>query len=210
MFDYILGLSWGTIIGFAIAVPVGPVGIICIQRTIVKGKKSGLITGLGAATADTLLASIGAFSISIVFIFIREYILYFEIIGAIILILLGIFSFISKPKVKAEKDITVLDHIEEFVSSLILTITNPLSAFSLFIAFGAVSSHIKISIGFSIVFILGVFIGSCIWWIILTSITKRITHKMNSARIHFINKCFAATTIIIGFIILLRVLFKLF
>ena len=63
---------WGILVGFAVAVPIGPVGLICIQRTITKNKLSGLISGLGAAVADVLLASVGACSITIIFSFIKE------------------------------------------------------------------------------------------------------------------------------------------
>ncbi|MEK7463991.1 MAG: LysE family transporter [Patescibacteria group bacterium] len=208
MIEYVAGLSWGTLVGFAIAVPVGPVGLICIQRTLSRNRKSGLVSGLGAAVADVLLASIGAFSITIVFSFISGHKSFLGIIGGFLLLFLGIMSLISKPKERAVEPDTALDYVDEFLSAFVLTITNPFSAFSFFVAFGAVSSKIGDGLSFAITFVVGVFIGSCLWWILLTYVTDRIAHRITPEHIKTTNKVFACIIAILGATILLGVLFK--
>ena len=211
MIEYLAGLSWGTVVGFAIAVPVGPVGLICIQRTLSRGRTSGLVSGFGAAIADVFLASVGAFSITVVFSFITEHRSVLEIIGGLILLFLGIFSLLSKPKEKSLKEEeTVLSATEEFFSAFALTITNPLSALSFFVAFGAISSKVGDGWTAAAAFVAGVFIGSCLWWVLLTYVADRIAHKMNDERIASINKWFARIIALLGIFILLGVLFRQF
>lgn len=210
MIEYITGLSWGTLIGFAIAVPVGPVGLICIQRTLAKNRTSGLVSGLGAAIADVLLASIGAFSITIIFTFIAHHKSFLEILGGFLLLFLGIMSLISKPKVKEVKIDTALTLVEEFLSAFVLTLTNPLSAFTFFVAYGAISSKLGDGIGFATAFVVGVFIGSCLWWVLLTYITDKIAHRITPDHVKRINKVFAWLIAALGAVILLGVLFKQF
>lgn len=210
MLESAFGLSWGIFIGFAIAVPVGPVGLICIQRTLSKNRTSGLISGLGAAFADALLASVGAFSITIIFTFITEHKSLLEITGGFLLFFLGIMSLISKPREKKVREDKAIGFIEEFLSAFVLTITNPLSAFSFFIAFAAISERIGNDLNNAVAFVIGAFIGSCLWWLLLTYIADKIAHKISHAHIASINKWFARVITLIGAVILLSVLFKHF
>lgn len=210
MLESAFGLSWGIFIGFAIAVPVGPVGLICIQRTLSKNRASGLVSGLGAAFADALLASVGAFSITVIFAFITEHKSLLEITGGFLLFFLGIMSLISKPKEKKVREDKAIGFIEEFLSAFLLTITNPLSAFSFFIAFAAISEKIGNDLNNAIAFVIGAFIGSCLWWLLLTYIADKIAHKISNAHIASINKWFARVITLIGAVILLSVLFKQF
>jgi threonine/homoserine/homoserine lactone efflux protein len=210
MIEYIAGLSWGTLVGFAIAIPVGPMGLICIQRTLAHGRLSGLVSGSGAAVADALLASIGAFSITVIFSFITDHKSLLEILGGFLLLFLGVMSLISKQKEAELKIDSTLNRVEEFLSSFVLTITNPLSAFSFFVAFAAVSSRIGDGITFAATFVSGVFIGSCLWWIFLTYVTDKIAHKITSEHIKKINKGFAWVISLFGLAILLSVLFNQF
>jgi threonine/homoserine/homoserine lactone efflux protein len=96
--EYIAGILFGAIIGLASAVPVGPVGVICIQRTILKNRFAGLMTGFGATLADGIFAVIGAFSITVIIEFIKHQHIFFRIAGGIILIILAIISYKTKPK----------------------------------------------------------------------------------------------------------------
>ena len=128
MIAYIGGLIFGILVGFASAVPVGPVGIICIQRTILKNRLAGLISGFGAALADGVFAVIGAFSITIIIDFIKHEHIFFRIAGGLILIGLGISSYRSNPNRHEAKEDTAITRIEHFMSGFILTITNPLTA----------------------------------------------------------------------------------
>jgi threonine/homoserine/homoserine lactone efflux protein len=210
MIEYIAGLSWGTLIGFAIAIPVGPMGLICIQRTLAHGRMSGLVSGSGAAFADALLASIGAFSITIIFSFIADHKSLLETLSGFLLLFLGIMSLISKPKSAEFKIDSALNRVEEFLSSFVLTITNPLSAFSFFVAFAAINSRIGDGITFATTFVAGVFIGSCLWWLFLTYVTDKIAHKITPELVTKINRGFAWVISVFGLAILSSVLFNQF
>lgn len=214
MIEYYLGLMWGVIIGFAVAVPVGPVGLICIQKTITQSRISGLIPGLGAAIADVLLASVGAFSINVIFSFITKEQVMLRVVGSLFLLTLGIFALIKvrnqkkdpDPKVKVKKE-TTLSLVDEFLSGFVLTITNPLTAFFFFLAFANISDTIGDSLQVAITFVVGIFIGSCLWWLLLTSVTDRIAHKIKHEHIRIMNKWFAIILMVIGAFMSVSVLF---
>ena len=217
MIEYILGLMWGIVIGFAVAVPVGPVGLICIQKTMTKGRIAGLVPGLGSAIADGLLASVGAFSITIIFSFITREHTILRIIGSLFLIALGIVALIKANKEKNQKEekikikkATTLNIIDEFLSGFLLTITNPLTAFFFFLAFANISAKIGDSLQLAITFVIGIFMGSCLWWLFLTFITEKIAHKINPEHIKMMNKWFAIIITIIGIVTLLGAILKHF
>ena len=208
MIEYVLGISWGIFVGFAIAVPVGPVGLICIQRTFAKNKTSGLVSGLGAALADALLASVGAFSITVIFLFIKQNHALLQILGGGLLLLLGVMALVQKKKDNEPKTDTTLGFIEEALSAFILTITNPLSAFSFFVAFAGISHKLCGGFAVAISFVIGAFIGSCLWWIFLTGVTDRIAHRINQNHIKSASKWFSIIITVFGAIILIGVFFK--
>ena len=208
---------WGIVIGFAVAVPVGPVGLICIQKTMTKGRIAGLVPGLGSAIADGLLASVGAFSITIIFSFITREHTILRIIGSLFLIALGIVALIKANKEKNQKEekikikkATTLNIIDEFLSGFLLTITNPLTAFFFFLAFANISAKIGDSLQLAITFVIGIFMGSCLWWLFLTFITEKIAHKINPEHIKMMNKWFAIIITIIGIVTLLGAILKHF
>ena len=207
MIEYVLGISWGIFVGFAIAVPVGPVGLICIQRTLAKNKTSGLVSGFGAALADALLASVGAFSITVIFLFIKQNHSLLQLLGGGLLLFLGIIALVQRKKDTPKSD-TTLGFIEEALSAFVLTITNPLSAFSFFVAFAGISHKLGSGFAVAMSFVIGVFIGSCLWWIFLTSVTDRIAHRINHDHIKSINKWFSIIITVVGAVILIGVLFK--
>lgn len=93
----------GILIGISASVPLGPIGVLCIQRTLNKGRWSGFISGLGAAFSDTIYAIIAGFSLSFIVSFIEEQILWIQIIGAIILIALGLKIFYTNPAIQLRK-----------------------------------------------------------------------------------------------------------
>lgn len=208
-FHQIIALFWGIVIGFATAVPIGPVGIICVQRTMARSRMMGLVTGLGAALTDAFLASVGAFGITVISNFIVKEQVMLRIVGGAILVGLGIIGFYSKAKEKEKKKDTAITIIEHFFSAVILTGTNPLSAITFFVAFAGIGPKIGIGggefIGTSLV--IGVFVGSCIWWLLLTHIADVFGHKIKHEHLASINKWFGAIIAVLGAIVLIGVLF---
>lgn len=202
----------GVLIGFAASVPLGPIGVLCIQRTLQRGRLSGFISGLGAALSDTLYAIIAGFSISYVVAFIEEQIFWLQIFGAGILLLLGIRIFRSNPAVqlrKQRKRKSTLIH--DFGSTFLITISNPLAVF-LFIAFFASFRAVNpnTDIWGQLILIGGVFIGAASWWLILTSIVSLFRSVVNLRRLFWINKIAGAAIIIFVIVVLLLWLVKEF
>ena len=210
MFEYITSIFWGVIIGFAVAVPIGPVGIICIQKTITRSRLSGLLPGFGAAIADALLASVAAFSITVIFSFITDQQFLLRIVSSLFLLILGIFGLIRKESKEEIKKETAISLIDEFFSGFFLTITNPLTAFFFFMSFATISSKIGNGVHIATTFVIGIFIGSCLWWLLLTFVADRIAHKISHEHIKKMNKWFAIILIIVGLFMLISVLFKYF
>src|SRR6056297_1675240 len=93
----ILLLVKGAIVGFLASIPLGPVGVLCIQRTINKGKTSGLYSGLGAAVVDMLYAVVAVLGLSFIITFIEEQAIYFQFMGGVVLLILGIRIFYTNP-----------------------------------------------------------------------------------------------------------------
>ncbi len=208
MLAFSISLIWGIIIGLASAIPVGPVGLVCIQRTLAKNKLSGLISGLGSSIADACLAIVGAFSIRFIIDFIVQNHVIMRILGSLLLIFIGISSFYNERNKVAVKIDTALRHLDEFLSGFVMTITNPLTAFVFFAGFASITTKVGHSFTISLLFVIGVFLGSGLWWIILTFVTDRLSHKIKEGYIDIINKVFSIFIVIIGSILLLSVLFR--
>jgi threonine/homoserine/homoserine lactone efflux protein len=178
----------GIVIGFSVAAPVGPIGLLCIQRTLTKGRVSGLFTGLGAATADGVYGFIAAFGITFVTSSLVSHHLWFRVVGGVFLIVLGAKTFFSRPPAQslstAGKGL-----VGDYVSTLLLTLTNPMTVLS----FAAICSALGLGrpgedYGSAAVFILGTFSGSAIWWLMLSFGVGLITGTLKQERLSFINK----------------------
>ncbi|SMO85960.1 Threonine/homoserine/homoserine lactone efflux protein [Saccharicrinis carchari] len=198
----------GIIIGFSASVPLGPIGVLCIQRTLNKGRLSGFISGLGAAFSDTIYAILAGFSLSYIVNFIEQQLLYIQIFGALLLILLGIHIFYSNPAVQLRKQRKGKSNLfQDFISTFIVTISNPLAIFlflAFFASFGAVKPGDDASNHF--ILIAGVLAGASLWWFILSSLISLFRSKINLRRLWWLNKITGAAIVIlvvIGFVVFL-------
>ena len=210
MLTQLIALFWGMVIGFATSVPIGPVGIICVQRTIARSRMIGLVTGLGAALTDGFLASVGAFGITVISDFVLKEQVMLRIIGGVILVILGLVGLFSKPKKEKEKKAdTAITVIEHFLSAVVLTATNPLAALTFFVAFAGVGPKIGIGAGefIGVSLVLGVVLGSSLWWLTLTYLADVFGHKINHDHLKTINMWFGGIVAVLGAIILLGVIF---
>jgi len=194
----------GIVIGISIAAPVGPIGLLCIQRTLSKNRLSGLVSGIGAATADMIYGSIAIFGLSYLSNLLIKQQTLFGLVGGIFLIALGMktsFIKVSKDEVTEVKLNNQSDYhkqvFSDFLSTFLLTLTNPLTILSF--------SAIYAGIGYSITnttnltglwFVIGVFIGSSIWWVSLSWFVSLLRGKiLQSNTLRWIN-------IISGFVII--------
>jgi len=178
----------GFIIGFSIAAPVGPIGILCIQRTLARGNVQGFVTGLGAATADAIYGFVAAFGLTFISNFLVEQSLWFRLIGGLFLCYLGIRAFLSKP-LDQGLSVTNRSTLSSYGTTFFLTLTNPMTILffaGVFAGLGIVSESIQYSSAGLMV--IGVFIGSGTWWMILSSVTGILRHKMNGSKLAWVNK----------------------
>ncbi|MCB8963492.1 MAG: LysE family transporter [Bacteroidales bacterium] len=202
----------GIIIGLVASIPLGPIGVICIQRTINKGKISGFFSGLGAATADTIFAAIAGFSLSYIINFIEERQIIIEFVGGIIVILLGLKTFYTNPVSQLRRHKKKKNKlIEDFISVLLLTSTNPFAIFffvALFAAAGIV--HHSHSMALSSVALIGVFLGGTLWWYTLSSLVNLFRHKFRLKQLWWINKIAGAVILLLGVLAIVNVVNKVF
>jgi threonine/homoserine/homoserine lactone efflux protein len=193
----------GLVIGFALAAPVGPIALLCIQRTVARGRPSGLISGLGAAAADALYGLVAAFSISMISSLLLEHRLVLKMLGGIVLIILGIRTFRSQPR---ERAVSPRWHglFGDFLSSAALTLTNPMT----FVAFAAVFAsaglaHVGDNRAPAGWIVLGVLIGSLLWWTALVLGTHAVRGHFDAPRLILLNRVAGVFIVIIGMVYLL-------
>jgi arginine exporter protein ArgO len=200
MLPLLIALGAGLLIGFVMAMPVGPVGLIVFRRSIFKSTFLAITTGIGAALTDGFLAAVGAFGIKIIWEFIVAEQLALRLIGGTVILLTGLYSIFTKYKpTEAKKDsaVTITQH---FLSGIILTGTNPLAALSFFVIFGSLGHRLHIGSGQNIALflVIGVVLGSFLWWLCLTFIGKHLGHRVKPEHIDLINKCFGVIITLIG------------
>jgi threonine/homoserine/homoserine lactone efflux protein len=178
----------GLIIGFSIAAPVGPIGVLCIRRTLTEGRISGLISGLGAATADALYGSIAAFGLTFISNILINQQGWIRLIGGVFLCFLGFKIFLSPP---AKEAAHVKGHglVSSYASTFFLTLANPLTILSfaaIFAGLGVGSQTANYL--FAGILVIGVFMGSALWWLLLSSGVSLIGKKIESRRLQWVNR----------------------
>jgi len=179
----------GFLVGLAIAAPVGPIGILCIRRTLAGGMLSGLLSGLGAATADALYASIAAFGITAIATAAVEHASWIRLVGASFLVYLGVRTFLSRPNLDSVPASRVTDHTATYASTFLLTVANPLTILS----FVAVLTNAGLAVGTAdyagaAVLVAGVFAGSAAWWLLLSYGVSRLRLRIRETSMVWINR----------------------
>jgi threonine/homoserine/homoserine lactone efflux protein len=156
------------LIGFSIAAPVGPIGLLCIQRTIAYGRKSGLVSGLGAATADGfygMVAELGLTAVSALLISLQVWV---RLVGGAFLLYLGIRTLLSAPAANAAAS-THRGLLSDYVSTVFLTLTNPVTILSFAAVFAGVGLlNSSRDFASAIALVVGVVLGSSTWWLALS------------------------------------------
>ncbi len=195
----------GLALGVGVSVPLGPLGLLLIQRTINKGFLSGLITGVGASFADLIYAIIAGLGIAFILNFIEGHEIVIRIIGATLILILGIKIFFSHPAEQFKRNKTKKKNLfVDFISSFFLTITNPATLF----IFGAAFAAIDLSAGDDNTIkaiLIGVFVGAMMWWLILAGFVSRYKHKFKLRRLWWMNKITGGIIFVFGMAIFLSV-----
>jgi threonine/homoserine/homoserine lactone efflux protein len=187
----------GILIGFLVSIPLGPIGVLVIQRTINKSRMAGLFSGIGAALSDTLYAIIAGFSLTYIIDFIREYEFLFRSIGALIVLGLGIHIFFTNPVADLRRNrLRGNTHFKDIISTFLLTFTNPMSVFVFLAIFASSGVAVNLEKPYHSFFvILGIFTGAFIWWFSLSGIVSLFRHKLNLRILWRINKIAGVITV---------------
>lgn len=188
----------GLILGFSIAAPVGPIGILCIRRTLASGRVSGLASGLGAATADAIYGTIAAFGLAFISNFLVNQQSWIRLIGGAFLCWLGLKIFLARPADQSvnTKNISLFG---AYLSTFILTLTNPMTILSFAAMFAGLGlSAPGTDYQSALLLVIGFFLGSTIWWLTLSTGVSLIRTKFNQTAMHWVNRISGAVIIAFG------------
>ena len=193
----------GIALGFALAVPVGPIGVLCIQRSLTYGTHHGFATGFGAATADAFYGAVAAFGLATVSTTLIEHQYGIQLVGGIFLIILGVITLLARPSVNRRNDKSS-GLLSSYFSSLILTATNPITAI-IFIAAIATLGMAAIADDYvaATVLVAGVFTGSALWLSILSSIAGYFRTSVSNSFVFWANRVSGGLIIFFGVVALL-------
>lgn len=190
----------GILIGFLIAAPVGPIGILCIRRTLSGHYGLSLATGFGAGVADTVYGAIAGFSLVSIATFITQYDFYLRLFGGLLVGWIG-FSIFKSPlrqdKLKNRPRETLL---HAFTSAFFLTFSNPITLIVFAAAFAALGvSPVDDSFTQGLALVGGVFVGANGWWLSLSTVVRLMHHKISDTHLLWINR--ASGIMLFGFAI---------
>lgn len=180
----------GFLTGFLVSIPLGPLGVMVIQRTANRNFKSGFYSGLGVALTDAIWAIIAGFSVSFIITFLRTYQFYIQIIGATLLFIMGLNIFLSHPLNSLKKfKKKGTDPFQCFITSVALSFSNPLTVLAYIALFASANIIFSINdIAEPISFIMGFYIGASSWWLILTTLINLFRHHFNLRSLWWFNK----------------------
>ena len=198
-------LGRGLVVGFAIAAPVGAIGLLCIRRTLTHGRLVGFISGLGAATADALYGLVAALGLTSVSSVLIEYQGWVRLVGGLLLCYLGVRAATARPaavvRVPSGRGLVVA-----YSSTLVLTLTNPstiLSFAAVFAGLGLVDTNGDWrSAG---LLVLGVFLGSALWWLLLSGGIGILHQSVTPLQLRWVNRLSGAGLAGFGLLVLLSI-----
>jgi threonine/homoserine/homoserine lactone efflux protein len=177
----------GAGVGFCIAAPVGPIGVLCIRRSLSQGQVNGFVCGLGAATADALYGSVAAFGLTLVSNFLVQQQVWLGWIGGLFLCYLGVKSFLAKPA-QSEAGAGAGSLLGAYTSTLFLTLTNPSTILSFLVVFAALGLGKSPDPQTAGSMVLGVFAGSAAWWLALSSVVALARSRVSTVQMRWINR----------------------
>ena len=178
----------GLIVGFLLAAPVGPIAVLCIQRTMNHGRAAGFVSGLGAAAADAFYGALAAFGVTMISTFLMAHRMAFQRIGGAVLIVMGVRLLLIAP---AERKNGNNDRglWADFFSTFVLTLTNPMT----FIAFAVIFATLGVGVvrGHSFLtfeLVAGVFLGSGAWWAFVVALINLFRDRFRYRTLVVVNR----------------------
>jgi len=189
----------GLIIGLSIAAPVGPIGVLCIRRTLSDGRAIGFASGLGAATADAVYGAVAAFGLSLVTNALVEQRLWLQAGGGVFLCYLGGRTWMAVPRAASEAPAGGRGLAAAWASTFALTLTNPTTIISFAAIFAGLGLGRSVGgYGSASVMVLGVFLGSALWWLILSVGVGLFRSSLTPHRLRWVNRGSGAIIVAFG------------
>jgi threonine/homoserine/homoserine lactone efflux protein len=204
--DVWIFLIKGTFVGFVIAAPVGPVGIMCIHRAIAQGKLAGYVSGLGAALADTIFGAIAAFGFGFIAGPLIAHNNWLRFVGGVVLCLIGLRSLLTRKLPQpATRDRTGL--LGDFVSAFLVTLTNPITIISFAAIYAAMNiPHLAGNLTWGFALTTGVFVGAAMWWLLITIVAGAFHGRVAERGVLWINRVSGAIILAFGVLLLISLL----
>jgi len=188
------------------SIPLGPIGVLIIQKTLQKGRFAGFVSGFGAAVADTLFASIAALGLGFVINFIQAQEFYFRLIGSVFLVFVGLRIFFTNTIKQFRKSQAPGKRgmLGDFLAIFFLTLSNPIAV----LFFGAMFAGASVfgddsSTRVSLFLMLGVLMGGAIWWYALSTLVNIFRKKFRLKQMFWINKISGIIIAFLGFLVFL-------
>lgn len=198
-------------IGVLMAAPIGPVNILCIQRTVSRGFWGGLAAGLGAVLGDGTLAAIAAFSMTAISEVMLAYAASIQFAGGLVLIGFGVALLLKRPvlRISPGQGSRLWEHTGVIPQTYFLTVTNPGAALGMIVIFGGLGSLIGgLNYFEALLLVLSVMGGSLLWWLGLSRLIVTIRHKLTEQRLKLINRAAGTVLLAFGLILVLEGLLR--
>ncbi|MDR1681090.1 MAG: LysE family translocator [Prevotellaceae bacterium] len=196
------GFFKGILVGLGASIPLGPIGVLVVQRTISKGRNSGFISGLGAATADTIFAALAVLSLAFVQRIFDANEAYFLLFGGLLVAAIGLSVYLTNPIKQLRRKRGATHSFEDYISVFLLTLSNPGATFLMLALFALVGVDVdKQSGALNIVIVLwGVVIGAAAWWFLLSWLISHFRDRFRIRQLWYINRIAGIVIMVLGII----------
>jgi threonine/homoserine/homoserine lactone efflux protein len=188
----------GIIVGFSLAAPVGPIGVLCVRRTLADGAWRGFVVGLSSASADVVYAITAAFGVTLISNFVAGHQQWLRILGGIFLLILGFYTFRSRPGTHVPTK-WMNREARVYLSTLLLALANPLTLFAYAGALSGIGiESIKSDRLYLTLLVIGVFLGSLLLSSLLTILARTFKEKVSTRGLRIVNKVAGSLLMLFG------------
>lgn len=205
----------GLIVGLGASIPLGPLGVLCIQKTLSKGRVSGFLTGLGASASDTIYSAISILGLFLIDTLLSEHKILVLLIGGFVIVLIGVKVYFTNPVRQIKQKNTNGRRVQDFFEGFLMTITNPGSLFLIFAMFALVRLNISDYSAeqahlASYIILWGIFLGSALWWFTISTVINIFRKRFRLKQLILLNRIAGAVIIVLGIISMAEGLIKAF
>ncbi len=196
-------LAKGVMIGLAIAAPVGPIGVLCIRRSLSAGMLAGLVTGLGAAAADAVYGAVAGFGLTSVSVLLLDHQVAIRTVGGAGLLVIALRILLTPPAIAGQGRNGEVRLAGAFVSCFLLTLTNPTTILSFLAIFAGLGlAEWGLDYAAAAVLVAGVLLGSALWWLVLSGAVSLVRTRLSPAALAWINRFSALVILLFGLLAL--------